>query len=154
MATRQQQQPGPRDTELVPVLTRKVERSSGIVAVMESTQHYDGDAWISVRCVLGTRSDSPLVVGLPPGTRIYDERITLWRAPTFAEAIRLAEADAAEYARDIEWEYIGLAQSYHLPEQPGHGEEVFSLFRASRLSASEYLTRFFDTGRERGTPLD
>ena len=65
----------------------------------------------------------------------YEERITLWRADDFEEAIRMAEDDAREYATDIGggFEYLGLAQAYHLPDPPGHAAEVFSLIRESAL---------------------
>jgi hypothetical protein len=81
--------------------------------------------------------------------RNFEERITLWRAASFDEAIALAEAEAVEYAADIGGhEALGLWQAYELPEPPGHGVEVFSLIRASNLEPKEYLDRYFDTGDE------
>jgi len=79
----------------------------------------------------------------------YEERITIWRAASFADAIEQAEADAQEYGRAVGCEYVGLAQCYHLAEELGSGAEVFSLIRESRLSPSHYIDRFFETGRER-----
>jgi hypothetical protein len=79
----------------------------------------------------------------------YEERITLWRAPSFDDAIALAEDEARDYARDIETAtYAGLAQAYHLADEPGHGAEIFSLIRDSTLPPDDYLTAFFDTGTE------
>jgi hypothetical protein len=112
---------------------------------MTASHFYEGDPWFSVRCIFR----SPLTEDLPSGTRVYEERITLWRAPTFDDAIRMAEDEAQEYVRDIEYEYVGLAQAYVLPDEPGHGAEVYSLLRESRLPPSKYLNRFFDTGAER-----
>ncbi len=81
---------------------------------------------------------------------VYDERVTLWRATGFSEAIRVAESEATDYARGFESvTYAGLAQAYRLDDTPGHGAEVFSLMRESELSSDEYLTAFFDTGSER-----
>ncbi|WP_406299445.1 DUF4288 domain-containing protein [Embleya sp. NBC_00888] len=96
-------------------------------------------AWHSVRCLFRHQPD------------IYEERITLWRAADLDEAIALAEADALEYARDVnDAEYLGLAQAFRLFDaQVGHGMEVFSLARDSPLEPSEYLDAFFDTGTER-----
>jgi hypothetical protein len=82
----------------------------------------------------------------------YEERVTIWLAASFDEAIAAAEADAEAYAAADEGsgnEYLGLLQAYALPEQPGHGAEVFSLIRESALPADAYLDRFFDTGDER-----
>jgi hypothetical protein len=101
----------------------------------------DGPRWFSVRCILRFAERSPAT---------FEERITLWRAADFDQALSLAEAEAREYA-DLfgDCAYAGLAQAYALVEAPGHGTEVFSLMRDSALEPEAYLTRFFDTGRER-----
>lgn len=108
------------------------------------------DHWFAVRCLFD--------VGWPPEAvgRTYEERITLWRAPTAEAAIGLAEAEAREHAAVITESpssYLGLAQSYGFDGPPGDGVEVFSLTRDSDLPAKEYLDRFFDTGAEYQTPL-
>ena len=75
----------------------------------------------------------------------------MWRAGTISDAIRLAEVEAASYAgqfEDYPISYIGLAQAYELDDEPGNGAEVYSLLRDSELAPEDYLTRFFDTGRE------
>jgi hypothetical protein len=100
-------------------------------------------AWYSVRCVV------------EHGAGTYEERITLWQAATFDEAIELAEADAEAYAATLgEAEYAGLAQVFALPESPRHGAEVYSLIRESELGTNDYLDAFFDTGRERQGDVD
>jgi hypothetical protein len=96
--------------------------------------------WYGVRCVFWWDRGG-----------CYEERITLWRAGSFADAIALAEAEAVAYAQDLEdypRTYVGLAQAYKLADVPGHGAEVFSLLRDSDLAAQEYLSAFFSTGRE------
>lgn len=95
------------------------------------------DRWYTVRCVFKKGS-------------LYEERITLWRTPSFDDAIELAEAEAAEYARKWQADYLGLAQAYRLQEgeEPVHGMDVFSLIRESSLDGEAYLRRFFDTGTE------
>ena len=98
--------------------------------------------WFGVRCVFHD----------PEGT--YEERITLWEADTFDEAGALAEAEAAEYAADVESTFLGFAQAYVMPEEPGQGAEVFSLLRDSDLDPDSYLDAFFDTGAEREASLD
>ncbi|MET8048433.1 hypothetical protein ABZU75_12620 [Streptosporangium sp. NPDC005286] len=96
--------------------------------------------WYTVRCVFRW--------GAPHDT--YEERVTLWRAGSFDEAIVMAEREAARYATGTAFEYLGLAQAYRLPDdviEPG--TEVFSLLRDSDLEPEEYLSTFFDTGDER-----
>jgi hypothetical protein len=98
-------------------------------------------SWFGVRCLFRHHGD------------VYEERVTLWRAHDFAEAIELAEAEAREYAAvlsspDGRNEYIEFAQAYLLDDEPGHGAEVFSLLRDSDLPPGEYVDRFFDTGEE------
>ena len=67
--------------------------------------------WYGVRCVFA--------VGWPPEAvgRTYEERVTVWRARTAAEAVERAEVEARAYAAAIEESpspYLGLAQSYRL----------------------------------------
>lgn len=100
--------------------------------------------WYSVRCVFQTPEE---------GGFSYEERVTLWRAESFDHAIGVTEAEASHYAEDVSCEisrtkYVGLAQSYWLTDELGHGAEVFSLIRSSTLTADAYLQRFFDTGAE------
>ncbi|MBM0257324.1 hypothetical protein [Micromonospora sp. 4G55] len=102
-------------------------------------ENADGQ-WYAVRCVFHDDAGEPTV---------YEERITIWRAGSFDEAIALAEADAAGYTDGISFTYSGLAQAFRLFDEPGHGAEVYSLMRDSDLPPGEYLARFFDTGDER-----
>lgn len=96
----------------------------------------NAEPWYSVRCVLKLEDT-------------FEERVTLWRAACFDEAIALAEADAREYAENLEAEYLGLAQAFHLfGSDLDSGVEVFSLVRQSDLDPDEYLSAFFDTGTE------
>jgi len=80
----------------------------------------------------------------------YEERIVLLRATSEDDAMRVAEADAAEYAAGLEGcTYTGFVDLYRLIEtHVGHRAEVFSLMRSTDLDVQEYLDRFFDTGAE------
>ena len=95
--------------------------------------------WYSVRCVFRDRDSA----------RLVEERITLWQAGSFDEAIEHAEREAKEYASGLNLRYLGLAQAFKLSQEPGAGAEMFSLMRESDLSDEAYLTTFFDTGTER-----
>jgi hypothetical protein len=97
--------------------------------------------WFGVRCVFW--------VGADGREALYEERVTVWRACDAAEAIRLAEADARDYASDIDANYLGLAQAYTMADDLVAGAEVFSLMRTSRLNPAGYLHGYFDTGAER-----
>jgi hypothetical protein len=101
------------------------------------------EPWFSVRCVFAFEADH--------GTN-YEERVTLWHASSFEEAIERAEQEAREYAEELDARYVGLAQAFHLfvEDRPlGDGDEVFSLIRESELAPDDYISRFFDTGKER-----
>ena len=98
--------------------------------------------WFGVRCVFHD----------PEGT--YEERVTVWKADVFEEAVLMAEAEAKDYAGEIGAQFLGFAQAYVMPDEPGHGAEVFSLLRDSDLDPDEYLDTFFDTGAEREASLD
>jgi len=109
----------------------------------------DDGAWFAVRCVFDYGHNRP--VGprdLGPGEHAYEERLTLWYAATADEAIELAEKEADEYAASAGCAYTGLAQSYWLEEEPGHGAVAFSLVRKSNLAPDAYIDAFFDTGQE------
>lgn len=86
----------------------------------------------------------------PDSSPVFEERVTLWRAESFEQAVALAEVEAQQYAEDVEGQYLGLAQAFHLASGPDleQGVEAFSLIRASDLDPDDYLDRYFDTGNE------
>jgi hypothetical protein len=106
----------------------------------------------SVRCVFLWHADDEVGAEAGRARRTYEERITLWRAGSFGEAIARAEVEADVYARETGCDPLGLCQAFELegeiPSEAG-GVEVFSLLRDSVLSPSDYLARYFDTGDER-----
>lgn len=82
--------------------------------------------------------------------RPYEERVVLFRARSFDEAIELAERESAEYARESDFEVLDLVQAYRISdgdEEVGAGTEVYSQLRALDLPANEFLDRF-DSGPE------
>jgi RimJ/RimL family protein N-acetyltransferase len=96
-------------------------------------------SWYGVRCVFRDRE-----------LGVYEERVTLWRAASFDEAIERGESEAREYCADLDSvEYTDFAEAYRMYDEPGEGAEVFSLMRESELPVGEYVERFFDTGAER-----
>lgn len=101
--------------------------------------------WFAVRCVFEISPSDP--TGGQAAT--YEERVTLWQAQNFDEAIAHAEDDADDYAETIGARFLGLSQAYHLADTPGHGAEVFSLMRDSQLGPPGYVKSFFATGDER-----
>ena len=100
------------------------------------------DEWFGVRCVLAEAR--------PNASTRYEERITLWRAKSFEEAIARAEEEAHDYAATLSHEYVGLAQAYRLAvdDPPADGDEIFSLIRESDLPPDAYVATFFATGDE------
>lgn len=98
--------------------------------------------WVSVRCIFRLDFD---------GSRVYEERVTLWQCADVDTAIERAEAEAEEYATIVDATYTGLAQAYSLSDAVESGAEVFSLMRISEMYTEQYLDRYFDTGTERQT---
>ncbi|MCB2411688.1 DUF4288 domain-containing protein [Demequina sp. TTPB684] len=98
--------------------------------------------WYSVRCVF---------IGRPPDRPhyIYEERITVWQAPSPEAAIAKAEEEAEQYVEVFENDtYVGMAQCYWMYDELRDGAEVFSLMRDSTLEPDEYVKTFFRTGAE------
>ena len=81
--------------------------------------------------------------------------MTIWAAADLGGAIVLAEEEAKSYAASNGLHYLGYVQVYAIPSaELDVGIEVFSLIRESNLEPDEYLTSFFDTGRERQRYVD
>ena len=82
---------------------------------------------------------------------VYEERVVLIKAESEDEAIERAEKEAKEYAEAVEaCSYLGFVNVFHIyDEDLKDGTEVYSLMRDSKLGKKKYLTRFFDTGKER-----
>ena len=100
----------------------------------------DGLGWYGVRCVFRWIGHE---------NQPYEERITLWRAASAAQAIELAGREARDYALDNGFEHLRFAQAYELSgDRITQGTEVFSLLRDSDLKPESYLDGFFDTGQE------
>jgi hypothetical protein len=88
--------------------------------------------------------------------RHYEERITVWQAASFDEAIDQAEAEAENYAERVDGRYLGSCDCFHLADagmQASQGAEIYSLIRASDLDADTYLRTFFFTGTERSAEV-
>ena len=84
------------------------------------------------------------------GEVAFEERVVLLRARSADHAIELAEISAKRYARGLQnCRYIKFVDVFRIFEpQIGHGSEVYSLMRRSRQTASAYLDKFYDTGKE------
>ncbi len=100
--------------------------------------------WYSVRCHFRVDESH------------YEERITVWQAVGFDDAIDLAEVEAETYAKQIDGEYLGSCDCFHLPDTgmtASQGSEIYSLVRASDLDPDTYLRTFFFTGSERSAAV-
>jgi hypothetical protein len=81
---------------------------------------------------------------------LFEERITLWKASSFEDAISKAEEEANEYSANTNCKYLRLSQAYELfDDSISEGTEVFSLMRDSDYSAKRYVDTYFDNGKER-----
>ena len=107
----------------------------------------DDMAWFAVRCLFRSPDEHRDGVGA------YEERITVWRVPSFEEAIARAEAEADEYVEllvEMGIERCDLCQVFKLGIDGaiGDGDEVYSLIRDSDLAPDDYIDHFFDSGTE------
>ena len=112
----------------------------------------DETRWYAVRSLFRGQTTAEFAPpDLEEGESAYEERITLWQATSFDDAIDLAEAEAIEYAEFMGVEYLAdFGQAYDLADlPPRNGTEVFSLTRYSPLPPEPYIAHFFETGRER-----
>lgn len=109
-------------------------------------QRIDDVGWYSAKTVYRHRLVQDGVT-----KTVFEERVVLFHASNFDEAIAKAEAEANAYCSDVEIAvYLGLIDVYYLPEEAvGEGTEIYSLMRDSDLSDSEYVAHFHDGGYER-----
>ena len=84
-----------------------------------------------------------------PTARSYEERVTLWQAPSREEAFQDASREAKQYAAGLEGEDTGLLQLFEMDGRPNNGAEVFSLMREDPAEVVVYLATFFDTGQDK-----
>jgi len=70
-----------------------------------------------------------------PNVTMVEERVLVFRAPSFHQAIRVAEREAREYARGqrtnlygqrVSTKYLGACDAFELYGPPGDGSEVYS----------------------------
>jgi hypothetical protein len=107
------------------------------------------EEWYAVRCVFQHPPRHDMTKRC-----LYEERITIWKAKSFEEAIEKAELEAKAYA-EPDSKYLGLAQGYNLfGKALKSGAEVFSLMRDSNYSPKKYLDTYFDNGSERQGSID
>ncbi len=103
------------------------------------------EPWFGAKCIF-LHSDLQSKNG-----RVYQERVVLIKAKNIDEAIERAEKEAKEYAQNFEGcSYLEFVNVFHIyDESIEDGTEIYSLMRDSKLSKNKYLTRFYDTGKER-----
>jgi len=77
-----------------------------------------------------------------------EERITLVRARSFAEAIRKGESEARRYAKPpLSVEYLGFITVYELFDKVMRdGAEVYSILRSIKVPKARFITRYYDDG--------
>lgn len=92
-----------------------------------------------------------------PEATLVEERVVLFRARNFDEALAKAEAEARRYAQGERWNrygqkirqrYLGAANAYWMFDSPGQGVEVFSLIEQVPQTVSDLEIRRQRMGRE------
>jgi len=106
--------------------------------------------WYAAKCVFVHR-DAPK----HGDGQVFEERIVLVKAASATDAIRLGEAEAEEYARMNDAEYLGFIDTFHLfTNQVGTGTEIYSNMRTSPLSPDEFVTKYYDDGTQHSRSAD
>jgi len=87
---------------------------------------------------------------IPAGKSLYEERVVLFLAHSFDEAIAKAEAEAAAYSAMNNATYLGYVDCHELAADAiGHRVEIYSLMRTSGLAGSDFVDHSFDDGTQR-----
>ena len=97
------------------------------------------DAWFAVRTVVAEMENRPWGPDdLGPGEIDYEERITLWRAPSVDAAIAYAEAEATQYVEDV-----GGVNEFLVDEF--RGQAARSVVRVKTMSVTKRRKDSFST---------
>jgi hypothetical protein len=86
-------------------------------------------------------------------TANFEERVVLFRAGSFEEALALATDEARVYCTEdksanFKIESLGHFRAYLIDEKPTQGVEVFSRLMDSKLSAPSFLKRYYPSSHE------
>lgn len=86
----------------------------------------------------------------------FEERVVLFEAESFAEALDLAEAEAKSYCQPDEQanfciEPVGWWRAYWIGETPASGVAVFSRGAKTSLSSKSFVQRYYPGSHNAGT---
>jgi hypothetical protein len=132
-----------------------VEPGDGLARTPEAVGETGGD-----RVRLAGLEHQPLhgllrVVSLHRTTAVYEERVVVFLAEDFGNALAKAEVEAARYAAQFEdVEDLGYFTVYDMTEESiRDGTEVFSLMRDSQMPPQDFLDRYHDRQSERASDV-
>jgi hypothetical protein len=85
-----------------------------------------------------------------------EERVVLFLAENFDEALDMAEAEAKSYCQPDETanfsiEPVGWWRAYWIGEEPGNGVEVFSRGSKTDLGGKAFVQRYYPEVHDGGT---
>jgi hypothetical protein len=81
---------------------------------------------------------------------VYEERIVIFLAHSFEEAIDLAERDASDYSLKNNAKYSGYCNAYKLDTRNFEpGTEVYSVMREVPMLPDDFVTHYYDDGSDK-----
>ena len=85
-----------------------------------------------------------------------EERVVLFEACSFDEALDLAETEAQSYCEPDETanfaiEPVGWWEAYQIGENPASGVEIFSRLARTRLESKAFVRRYYPKSHNAGT---
>jgi hypothetical protein len=101
--------------------------------------------WYGVKCLIehGEPSDQA-------GAHLYEERVVVFRATDFDQAIELAEREVTDYARQNDARYLGYCNAFKMDAAViEKGTEVYSVMREVPLSPRDFIDRYYDDGTDK-----
>lgn len=114
-----------------------------------------GGVWFGARTAFSYR-----VMGNTDAPFVFEQRVVVFRAPTFEDAMAIAEKEADSYARrmsarnsdgqEVRVEYLGYCNVFEIGDTLEDGVEVHSQLTVhpTRASQDELLDRFVGTENE------
>lgn len=101
--------------------------------------------WYGIKCLIEHDGLSE-----EPGSHVYEERVVIFCAPDFDQAIARAEREVADYAQANGARYIGYCNAYKIDALAiEDGTEVYSVMREVPLPCADFITRYYDDGTDK-----
>lgn len=100
--------------------------------------------WYGVKCIF-----SHPELEKKENHNVFEERITICKARSLDKAVKKAEKEAKQYAKDTGCHYTDVCDAYYMTDELGEGSEIYSFMIETKFNQEKYLDKFFDVPKKK-----